>query len=84
MASLLCCSPKRAACGLVLSAWCVVMLVFLGIFFNVHSAILIGDVPFTEKNFKDGLDWIYHLYEQVSYNCFIATRLYTVLVGFSL
>ncbi|XP_065426696.1 ribonuclease kappa isoform X1 [Chrysemys picta bellii] len=54
MASLLCCGPKLAACGIVLSAWGVIMLILLGIFFNVHSAILIEDVPFTEEDFKDG------------------------------
>ncbi|OBS80450.1 hypothetical protein A6R68_21350 [Neotoma lepida] len=52
MASLLCCGPKLAACGIVLSAWGVIMLIMLGIFFNVHSAVLIEDVPFTEKDFE--------------------------------
>nr|XP_031323651.1 ribonuclease kappa-like [Camelus dromedarius] len=48
----------------------------LGIFFNVHSAVLIEDVPFTEKDFENGPQNIYNLYEQVSYNCFIAAGLY--------
>nr|KAF6296185.1 hypothetical protein mMyoMyo1_009251 [Myotis myotis] len=52
MVSLLCCGPKLAACGIVLSAWGVIMLIMLGIFFNVHSAVLIEDVPFTEKDFE--------------------------------
>lgn len=26
--------------------------IMLGIFFNVHSAVLIEDVPFTEKDFE--------------------------------
>ncbi|XP_040513132.1 ribonuclease kappa isoform X1 [Gallus gallus] len=63
MVSLLCCGPKLAACGIVLSAWGVVMLVLLGIFFNVHSAVLIEDVPFTEEDFNDGPERIYGLYE---------------------
>uniref|UniRef100_A0A8C9ANI5 Arachidonate 12-lipoxygenase, 12S type n=1 Tax=Prolemur simus TaxID=1328070 RepID=A0A8C9ANI5_PROSS len=91
MASLLCCGPKLAACGIVLSAWGVIMLVraipifqiMLGIFFNVHSAVLIEDVPFTEKDFENGPQNIYNLYEQVSYNCFIAAGLYLLLGGFS-
>ncbi|NXF70454.1 RNK Ribonuclease, partial [Ciccaba nigrolineata] len=58
--------------------------VLLGIFFNVHSAVLIEDVPFTEDDFKDGPERIYRLYEQVSYNCFIAAGLYALLGGFSL
>lgn len=72
-----------AACGIVLSAWGVIMLVLLGIFFNVHSAVLIEDVPTTEEDFADGTKKIYGLYEQVSYNCFIAAGLYVLLGGFS-
>ncbi|XP_071656258.1 ribonuclease kappa [Patagioenas fasciata] len=83
MVSLLCCGPKLAACGLVLSAWGVVMLVLLGIFFHAHSAVLIDDVPFTEDDFKDGPERIYRLYEQVGTNCFIAAAFYAVLGGFS-
>ncbi|KAJ6654934.1 hypothetical protein lerEdw1_006405 [Lerista edwardsae] len=121
MASLLCCGPKMAACGIVLSAWGVIMLVgagpgggwrrctagpglprglrpgpalkafsppprlqvLLGIFFNVHSAVLIEDVPTAEGDFADGTKKIYGLYEQVSYNCFIAAGLYVLLGGFS-
>ncbi|NXF76365.1 RNK Ribonuclease, partial [Sclerurus mexicanus] len=56
MVSLLCCGPKMAACGLVLSAWGVVM----------------------------GPERLYGLFEQVSYNCFIAAGLYALLGGFSL
>ncbi|XP_062993576.1 ribonuclease kappa [Elgaria multicarinata webbii] len=81
MVSLLCCGPKMAACGIVLSAWGVIMLVLLGIFFNVHSAVLIEDVPTTDEDFQGGPDKIYALYNQVSYNCFIAAGLY-VLLGF--
>ncbi|XP_007091693.3 ribonuclease kappa [Panthera tigris] len=83
MASLLCCGPKLAACGIVLSAWGVIMLIMLGIFFNVHSAVLIEDVPFTEKDFEKDPQKIYDLYERVSYNCFIAAGLYLLLGGFS-
>ncbi|MEJ1273166.1 arachidonate 12-lipoxygenase [Cricetulus griseus] len=50
-----------AACGIVLSAWGVIMLIMLGIFFNVHSAVLIEDVPFTEKDFENGPQSIYNL-----------------------
>ncbi|KAG8441490.1 hypothetical protein GDO86_007018 [Hymenochirus boettgeri] len=86
MVSLLCCGPKLAACGIVLSIWGVIMLVLLGIFFNVHSAVLIEDVPFTEADlFEDQKPptKLYGLYEQVSYNCFIAAAIYVVIGGFS-
>uniref|UniRef100_A0A8C0WM93 Uncharacterized protein n=1 Tax=Castor canadensis TaxID=51338 RepID=A0A8C0WM93_CASCN len=45
MVSLLCCVPKLTTCGIVLSAWGVPMLIMLGIFFNVHSAVLIETSP---------------------------------------
>ncbi|NWW80209.1 RNK Ribonuclease, partial [Climacteris rufus] len=89
MVSLLCCGPKMAACGLVLSAWGVVMLV-RG--WGVREGVLRGlegleglervrrgsGVP------EGGPERIYRLYEQVSYNCFIAAGLYALLGGFSL
>lgn len=84
MASLLFCGPKLAACGLVLSIWGVIMLAMLGIFFTTHSAVLIEDVPFTDKDMEDGptaLQNIYKLYNQVGYNCFIAAAIY-VGIGF--
>ncbi|XP_039603343.1 ribonuclease kappa-A [Polypterus senegalus] len=85
MVTLLCCGPKMAACGIVLSIWGVIMLVLLGIFFNVHSAVLLEDVPFTENDFQDKNppQEIYKLYEKVSYNCFIAAAIYALLGGFS-
>uniref|UniRef100_A0A8D2B767 Ribonuclease K n=1 Tax=Sciurus vulgaris TaxID=55149 RepID=A0A8D2B767_SCIVU len=63
--------------------WLSPNLIMLGIFFNVHSAVLIEDVPLTEKDFENGPQNIYNLYEQVSYNCFIAAGLYLLLGGFS-
>lgn len=84
MVSLLCCGPKLAICGIVLSVWGVVMLALLGIFFNMHSAVLIEDVPYTEDDFKDGPERLYRLYEQVGYNCFIAAALYLLLGAFAL
>lgn len=57
----------------------------MGIFFNVHSAVLIEDVPFTEAVFEDSKppSEMYKLYEQVSYNCFIAAAIYVLVGGWS-
>ncbi|CAM9102298.1 ribonuclease kappa [Lampetra fluviatilis] len=80
MPSLLCCGPKLAACGIVLSIWGIVMLVLLGVFFNVHSAILLDDVPYDVADIeKDQLGPVHAAFEQVSYNCFIAAALYVGL-----
>ncbi|XP_069072051.1 ribonuclease kappa-A-like [Pleurodeles waltl] len=85
MVSLLCCGPKLAACGIVLSVWGVIMLVLLGIFFNMNSPVLFEDIPLTEEDFEDERppEKIYRVYEQVSYNCFLAATMYLALGAFS-
>ncbi|KAK5876167.1 hypothetical protein CesoFtcFv8_027164 [Champsocephalus esox] len=79
------CGPKVAACGMVLSAWGVIMLVMLGIFFSTHSAVLFEDVPVTGDDLKDTDPprRIYALYNKVGYNCFIAAGIYVLFGLFS-
>ncbi|CAL9685006.1 unnamed protein product [Knipowitschia caucasica] len=87
MPSLLFCGPKMAACGIVISIWGVIMLAMLGIFFSAKSAILIEDVPFTEKDIQDDKEPpgnIYRLYSQVAVNCFIAAGIYVAVGAVSL
>ncbi|XP_062372243.1 ribonuclease kappa-A [Sardina pilchardus] len=82
MVSCVCCGPKLAACGIVLSIWGVIMLSMLGIFFSTHSAVLIEDVPIREEdmhNQQTPLQPVYALFDQVGYNCFIAAGMYVVL-----
>ncbi|TSL34623.1 Ribonuclease kappa-A [Bagarius yarrelli] len=84
MASFIFCGPKMAACMLVLSMWGVIMLAMLGIFFTIHSAVLIEDVPLKEEDHQDlqnPLQNAYAAYNQVGYNCFIAAGIY-VVIGF--
>ncbi|KAM8794257.1 ribonuclease kappa [Eudromia elegans] len=84
MVSLLCCGPKLIACGLVLSAWGVIMLVLLGVFFRSHAAVLIEDVPATPEDFTDGPGRLQGLFDGVASNCFIAAGLYALLGGVAL
>jgi len=82
----LCCGPKIATCGIVISIWGVIMLSLLGIFFKTHSAVLIEDVPLTEGDMNDDKNppsTVYGLFDQVSYNCFIAAGVYVVVGAFS-
>ncbi|XP_060791866.1 ribonuclease kappa-A [Neoarius graeffei] len=84
MPSFIFCGPKMATCMLVLSMWGVIMLAMLGIFFSVHSAVLIEDVPLNEQDHQDTsrtLQSVYAVYDQVGYNCFIAAGIY-VVIGF--
>ncbi|KAI5104294.1 proline-, glutamic acid- and leucine-rich protein 1 [Silurus meridionalis] len=50
----------------------------LGIFFSVHSAGLIEDVPFKEEDYHQIQD-VYAVYNNVGYNCFIAAGIYVVI-----
>ncbi|XP_065656041.1 ribonuclease kappa-like isoform X1 [Hydra vulgaris] len=59
------CGPKLSNCCFVLSIWGIIMLILMGIFFNIESVALIEDIPSTE----DG-------YSQASKNCFIAAGIY--------
>ncbi|KAM9500373.1 ribonuclease kappa-A [Clarias gariepinus] len=84
MSSFILCGPKLAACMLVLSMWGVIMLAMLGIFFTIHSAVLIEDVPLKEEDHHDTqnpLQNVYATYNQIGYNCFIAAAIY-VVIGF--
>ncbi|XP_026990190.1 ribonuclease kappa-A [Tachysurus fulvidraco] len=84
MGSFIICGPKLAACMLVMSMWGVIMLAMLGIFFSVHSGVLIEDVPLKEDDYEDTknpLQNVYAVYNQVGYNCFIAAGIY-VVIGF--
>ncbi|KAM8746563.1 ribonuclease kappa-A isoform X2 [Acanthopagrus latus] len=79
------CGPKLAACGMVLSTWGVIMLAILGIFFTTHSAVLIEDVPLTDKDIYADTNpqRIYDLYNNVGYNCFIAAAVYILFGAFA-
>ncbi|XP_075896587.1 ribonuclease kappa-A-like [Nelusetta ayraudi] len=81
------CGPKMAACGMVLSLWGVIMLGLLGIFFTLHSAVLIEDVALDHEDFHDTgsapLQRIYAQFDAVGYNCFIAAAVYLVVGAFS-
>ncbi|XP_034020089.1 ribonuclease kappa-A [Thalassophryne amazonica] len=84
--SLWICGPKLAACGFVLSAWGVIMLGLLGIFFSTHSAVLIEDLPLVHNDTLGDPNppkKIYDVYTQVGYNCFIAAAIYLAVGIFS-
>ncbi|XP_012540811.1 ribonuclease kappa [Monomorium pharaonis] len=80
------CGPKYALCGLVLSVWGVLQLLFMGIFFYVRSVALVEDLPLGEKNFTS-LDQFYKVvdrgYMQNAYNCWIAACIYVLTFLFS-
>ncbi|XP_071955674.1 ribonuclease kappa-B-like [Antedon mediterranea] len=73
------CGPKLSTCCLILSVWGVVMLLLLGIFFEMNAVTFIEDVKVdlndTEDLTKEKLEEAYH---KVAVNCFIAAALYVL------
>ncbi|XP_028409050.1 ribonuclease kappa-B-like isoform X2 [Dendronephthya gigantea] len=63
------CGPKLSNCCFVLSIWGIILLVFLGIFFQIKSVALREDI----SEFGD--------YKKTSRNCFIAAGLYLVTLA---
>jgi len=62
------------------------MLLLMGVFLRVHSPAFaedvgIDDVAWAETGYS--IDYVYGLYDQASYNCFIAAALYGGLFVFS-
>ncbi|XP_023329277.1 ribonuclease kappa-B [Eurytemora carolleeae] len=79
------CGPKLSLCGVVISAWGILQLSLMGVFFYIHSVALIEDIPLEEeytdlselrKEMESG-------YNQNALNCWIAALLYLVTLCFS-
>ena len=43
------CGPRLSLCGVVLSAWGIVQLSLMGVFFYINSVALIEDIPLAEE-----------------------------------
>jgi len=74
------CGPKLSLCGVILSAWGIVQLSLMGVFFYTHSVALIEDIGL-EEEYKTEADLIRDMdtgYEQNALNCWIAALLYLV------
>ena len=79
------CGPKLSLCGVVLSAWAIIQLSLMGIFFYIRSVALVEDIPLKEEydsitQLKNEMD---RGYEQNAQNCWIAALLYLVTLCFS-
>ncbi|KYN37494.1 Ribonuclease kappa [Trachymyrmex septentrionalis] len=82
------CGPKYALCGLVLSVWGIVQLVFMGVFFYIRSVALVEDLPLEElKENLTSTGEFYKVvdrgYTQNAYNCWIAACIYVLTFLFS-
>jgi len=74
------CGPKLSLCGVILSAWGIVQLSLMGIFFYIQSVALVEDIPLKEEytdlpQLMTDMEAGYH---QNALNCWIAALLYLV------
>ncbi|XP_012277628.1 ribonuclease kappa-B [Orussus abietinus] len=80
------CGPKYALCGLVLSVWGIIQLLFMGVFFYVRSVALVEDLPLEGKVFETKDEFYTEAdrgYTQNAYNCWIAACIYVLTFLFS-
>lgn len=77
------CGPKCSICCSLVSAWGIVMLALMGVFFYVKSPALVEDLPLNETEWEDW-DNVEKAYHGTAYNCWIATALYALTLAFSL
>ncbi|XP_033112811.1 ribonuclease kappa-B-like [Anneissia japonica] len=74
------CGPKLSTCCLILSVWGIVMLLLLGVFFEINAVTFIEDVTMPELKPGEHLtkSMLEEAYHKVAVNCFIAAALYGV------
>ncbi|XP_043482102.1 ribonuclease kappa [Leptopilina heterotoma] len=80
------CGPKYALCGVIISAWGVIQLALMGIFFYCKSVALIEDLPLEGKTFTKVEDFYFEVnkgFQANALNCWIAAILYVITLGFS-
>ncbi|KAK3753875.1 hypothetical protein RRG08_006262 [Elysia crispata] len=78
--------PKCSAYYMIISVWGVVMLVLMGIFFQIRSPSLFEDINVDEEAWAKhnmNLEFVKSSYEDNAVNCWIAAVLYAVLFVFS-
>jgi ribonuclease kappa len=74
------CGPKLSLVGVILSAWGIVQLSLMGVFFYTKSVALIEDVPL-EEEYESEAKLITDMetgFQQNALNCWIAALLYLV------
>ncbi|CAG9838764.1 unnamed protein product [Diabrotica balteata] len=79
------CGPKLSLCGLIISAWGIIQLGLMGVFYYIGAVALAEDIPAVE--FKGDLDKFYSDvntgFTQNAYNCWIAALLYLITLAVS-
>lgn len=73
------CGPKLSVCGIVLSAWGIVQLALMGLFYQLRTVALVDDLPGIEHATAHDFDDIVNAgYTQNALNCWIGAGLYVL------
>ncbi|XP_050726316.1 ribonuclease kappa-like [Eriocheir sinensis] len=75
------CGPKCSLCCTLLSAWGIVQLALMGIFFFIKSPAFIEDLYIPEEAHHDANEYIKALdesYHTIAVNCGIAAGMYVI------
>jgi ribonuclease kappa len=75
------CGPKLSLAGCIISAWGIVQLSLMGIFFWIHSVALVEDLNIDEEKISSKGEYVNAMeasYNQNAMNCWIAALLYLV------
>ncbi|KAB7497987.1 Ribonuclease kappa [Armadillidium nasatum] len=73
------CGPKYSLCCGLTSAWGIIQLILMGVFFKIRSPALIEDLHIPEEahhNQTTYLEAMNDSYDLIGTNCFIAAALY--------
>lgn len=79
------CGFKISLCGLVLSAWGLVQLLIMGLFFFAESPALLEDLPMEGPydSINQYMTDVYRGFRVSTINCLIAACLYLITLGIS-
>ncbi|KAG5894941.1 hypothetical protein JTB14_023290 [Gonioctena quinquepunctata] len=81
-----CCGPKLSLCGLIISAWGIIQLALMGVFYYIKAVALAEDIPEVEIHNNDLNAFYLEVdkgFQQNAYNCWIAALLYLITMAIS-
>ena len=79
------CGYKTSLCGLIISGWGLVQLLFMGVLFYIESPAFLEDLPMEGpyKNFEEYMTDVHRGFKANAFNCLIAACLYIMTLGIS-
>ncbi|XP_018015865.1 ribonuclease kappa [Hyalella azteca] len=79
------CGYKTSLCGMLLSVWGIVQLLFMGVLFYIESPAFIEDLPLNDHydTPEEYVTDVHRGFKANAFNCLIGACLYIVTLGVS-